>query len=141
MLIRLQWWRREMVDAATQPTTRLLVCGGRDYRNSPHVFLKLDELHARLADTAPIELVIHGGATGVDTIAQAWAWHNLIPVLAFPVSTEEWGYLGRAAGPLRNKHMLAKGKPNLVVAFPGGPGTTNMIKQAENAGVKVEKIC
>ena len=33
--------------------------------------------------------------------------------------------------------MLAEGKPDLVVAFPGGAGTANMIEQARAAGVRV----
>jgi hypothetical protein len=33
--------------------------------------------------------------------------------------------------------MLEEGKPDLVVAFPGGRGTANMVKQARAAAVKV----
>jgi hypothetical protein len=36
--------------------------------------------------------------------------------------------------------MLVYGKPQLVVAFPGGGGTANMVEQAEAAGVKVKPI-
>jgi UDP-N-acetylmuramoylalanine-D-glutamate ligase len=35
--------------------------------------------------------------------------------------------------------MLAQ-NPDLVVAFPGGPGTADMVKKAEAAGRKVLKI-
>ncbi|MEM9912925.1 MAG: hypothetical protein AAF922_19365 [Pseudomonadota bacterium] len=45
--------------------------------------------------------------------------------------------MGRAAGPIRNKEMLDEGCPDLVVAFPGGRGTANMVKQAQAAGVEV----
>jgi hypothetical protein len=31
--------------------------------------------------------------------------------------------------------MLDQGKPDLVVAFPGGRGTANLVKQARAAGV------
>lgn len=48
--------------------------------------------------------------------------------------------LGRAAGPMRNKQMLEEGKPDLVVAFPGGAGTENMVKQAKAAGIRVLRI-
>jgi UDP-N-acetylmuramoylalanine-D-glutamate ligase len=30
-----------------------------------------------------------------------------------------------------------EGKPDLVVAFPGGRGTANMVEQAKQAGVEV----
>jgi hypothetical protein len=39
----------------------------------------------------------------------------------------EWERLGRKAGPIRNQRMLEEGKPDLVVAFPGGTGTAGMM--------------
>lgn len=46
----------------------------------------------------------------------------------------------RLAGPMRNKQMLVEGKPELVIAFPGGTGTAHMCGIAEAAGVKVLKV-
>lgn len=45
-----------------------------------------------------------------------------------------------AAGPIRNQHMLDIGKPDVVLAFPGGRGTEDMIRRAEKAGVPVKRI-
>ena len=36
--------------------------------------------------------------------------------------------------------MIVEGTPDLVIAFPGGRGTENMIKQAEAAGIPVRRI-
>ena len=36
--------------------------------------------------------------------------------------------------------MLDEGKPDLVVAFPGGRGTADMIRKAEGAGVPVVTV-
>jgi hypothetical protein len=36
--------------------------------------------------------------------------------------------------------MLYEGKPDLVVAFPGGKGTAMMVDIATKAGVKVIKV-
>lgn len=36
--------------------------------------------------------------------------------------------------------MLDEGKPHLVVAFPGGRGTADMIDRARSAGVRVMEI-
>jgi hypothetical protein len=33
--------------------------------------------------------------------------------------------------------MLDEGKPNLVVAFPGGTGTADMVQRAREAGNEV----
>ena len=52
----------------------------------------------------------------------------------------DWEKHGRAAGPIRNKLMLDEGRPDLVVAFPGGRGTANMVKQASAASVEVIEV-
>lgn len=39
------------------------------------------------------------------------------------------------AGPIRNRRMLEQGKPDLVVAFPGGAGTANMVRLTEAAAL------
>jgi hypothetical protein len=36
--------------------------------------------------------------------------------------------------------MLDEGKPDLVLAFPGGRGTRNMVGQAKRRGVPVEIV-
>lgn len=59
---------------------------------------------------------------------------NFIRVEEYPA---DWARFGKSAGYLRNKQMLEEGKPDLVVAFPGGRGTANMIAIAMKAGVKV----
>ena len=105
---------------------RLLVTGGRDFDNGPAVFEVIEALHPAV--------VIHGSATGADLTAQGAAALLRIPVLAFPAN---WATHGKAAGPIRNAKMLKEGKPDLVVAFPGGKGTANMIKLAKDAGVPV----
>jgi UDP-N-acetylmuramoylalanine-D-glutamate ligase len=36
--------------------------------------------------------------------------------------------------------MLDVGKPDLVVAFPGGRGTADMVRRAKEAGVEVIEV-
>lgn len=43
------------------------------------------------------------------------------------------------AGPIRNSFMLALG-PDLVLAFPGGRGTADMVRQASEAGVAFDCV-
>lgn len=81
--------------------------------------------------------IISGMATGVDSVAADWAACNWCQLLRFPISDEDWKIHGKKAGYLRNQRMLDEGKPDLVVAFPGGRGTTMMIKLAEKAGIPV----
>jgi hypothetical protein len=111
---------------------RVLICGGRDFNDAAHLAIVLSGLHA--GDRGPFAVLIHGAARGADTLAGEWAQRQRIPVEAYPAN---WEAEGRAAGPIRNKRMLDDGKPDLVVAFPGGRGTANMVKQATERGVEV----
>ena len=87
-----------------------------------------------------VHLLLHGGARGADAAigraAQQLGWSSA-------VMPAQWERHGRAAGPIRNRELLeqaiakavAHTSPGslasvLVVAFPGGPGTASLLKQA-----------
>lgn len=115
-------------------THRVLVCGGRDYSDKARVFAVLDHYNAESGGFAAL---IHGAARGADSLAGEWAEARGVPVLAFPA---DWNAHGRAAGYIRNAQMIGEGKPTLVVAFPGGRGTRNMIQQSRDCRVPVLEI-
>jgi formate dehydrogenase assembly factor FdhD len=106
---------------------KVLVCGGRDFRDWPGV-------EATLSHLGPIDALCHGGASGADTLAGHWASLNGVPCTVYRA---DWKQHGRAAGPIRNAHMLADFKPDRVVAFTGGRGTADMVAKATVAGVVV----
>ncbi|AWL03387.1 DUF2493 domain-containing protein [Massilia oculi] len=112
---------------------KLLVCGGRDFKNVSRVRHVLHAIHAKRAVT----LLIEGGAAGADRLAREWAVENGIPVQTFQA---DWKAHGKAAGPIRNGRMINEGKPDGVCAFPGGRGTANMVEQALEAGIKVMEV-
>lgn len=118
---------------AVRPGIIVLVTGGRDYDNKRLVFRALDELHRRNV----IKRVVHGGARGADALAGRWAKRRGVPCDVFPVSTAEWMAYGLAAGPRGNRIMLRKGKPDVVLAFPGNAGTEGMVELAQKARVLV----
>lgn len=109
---------------------RVLVCGGRDYRNIAFVWRELNAIHAQ----TPITGLMHGGAKGADAAARDWAATK--PEIERYVCHADWETHGRAAGPIRNEKMLTW-SPDLVVAFPGGVGTSDMVSRAMKAGVRV----
>ena len=109
---------------------KVIVCGGRDFRSPAQVWRELDRLHAELSFTA----LMQGGATGADAFAREWATRK--PEVHRYVCLADWDTHGKAAGPKRNARML-EWKPDAVIAFPGGSGTANMVKQATAAGVRV----
>lgn len=113
---------------------RVLVCGGRDFMDSDFIWNKLHELNS---SEGPFTTIIHGYASGVDTQAGIWANMMNIPVLGFRA---EWEKYGPPAGMMRNGRMLRDGKPDLIIAFPGGKGTRNMKQQAREAGIKILSV-
>jgi hypothetical protein len=109
---------------------RVLVCGGRNFTDRAALYAALDRLHGSRRFT----VVIAGGARGADVLAVQWAKDRDI---ATEIYTADWRRFGRGAGPRRNKQMLDEGRPDLVVAFPGGKGTAGMTALALTAGIKV----
>jgi predicted polyphosphate/ATP-dependent NAD kinase len=129
---------------------RVLVCGGRDYDDAPRIYSVLDHYNAA---TGGFEIVIQGEATGADLIAKAWAVTTGVRTADFPA---DWTTLdgvpcivkyrrdGTAynalAGHNRNARMINEGAPNLVIAFPGGRGTRDMIAKAKDSCIPVLEI-
>lgn len=142
---------------------KVLVCGGRKYghrcsryplsrheseeefkREYSHILRSLDRLSLDWPKTEypdgnwlPDVTIISGGATGTDSAAIDWAVVNWCHFEEYPA---DWKKHGKAAGWIRNKQMLIEGKPDLVVAFPGGRGTAHMKKIAREAGIEVIEI-
>lgn len=115
-----------------QDGLRIIVCGGRDY--SDHV--KLRAVLSKLNGERPIEHLFHGNARGADR--EAATWGKLAGIKVHPCPAD-WTRYGKRAGPIRNQNMLGQ-HIDLVVAFPGGRGTADMVKRARKAGVEVLEI-
>lgn len=139
-----------------------IVCGGRDWLKmenpSGPEFLpvknrkKENLLWSTLSGFA-LTFIFTGASKldqspwSVDCEAARWAHHETVPYGLIPA---QWHpRLGKAAGPTRNGWMLTilqwashttYGSNIAVIAFPGGAGTENMVKQAEDAGIKVYRI-
>ena len=112
---------------------RVLVTGGRDFADREAVFRQLDDLSA---EHYPLRLcIVHGGCpTGADRWADEWARETASERAIY---LADWQRHGRAAGPRRTQRMLDEGKPDLMLAFPGGRGTADMVRRALKARVHV----
>lgn len=116
---------------------KVLVCGSRDYEDREKVYHVLDVFYAKIG---PKMLIISGGAPGADSLAEEWAILRRVDHLTLYA---RWDIFGKRAGPIRNRRM-AKKKPRLVIAFhpnlDESRGTADMIKVANDRGVKVKKF-
>ena len=114
---------------------RVLVCGGRDYGETDtdqmaEIYFAIRDIHEK----TPIDALIHGDSRGADRCAGSLAKELGIKVVPVPA---DWRTHGKAAGPIRNQRMIDDFRPDLVLAFPGGRGTADMVARAEAAKIKV----
>lgn len=119
---------------------RLLVTGSREWKDE---LVVAREVYAAWRELSPHTLpglttLVHGGATGADTIAgrfaHCWGW----PV---EVHAADWNRYGKRAGYVRNAEMVNLGA-DLCVAFilDGSKGATMCADLAEKAGIPVRRI-
>jgi hypothetical protein len=112
-----------------------LICGGRDFADQA----MFDDAMSQIIQMRGVpRLIIEGGASGADKMAQAWAQRMGV---WFMIERPEWECHGKAAGPIRNQKMLDKYSPAVVVAFPGGTGTADMVRRAHSTdGIDVIEV-
>jgi hypothetical protein len=127
---------------------RVLVTGSRDWQGIGVIRGALEEILAALPEDQPL-VVVHGDCpTGADIAAKAWALTTFTLACTddYERVTEEphpaaWHVHGNAAGPIRNKAMVAKGA-DLCLAFirNGSRGASHTARLAEEAGITVRRI-
>lgn len=105
----------------------MIVAGGREFKD-------YDLMDRALSDfILQDDILVQGGARGADLLAAQWAQRNGVVYETF---VAHWDLLGAFAGHERNRRMLAAGA-QLVLAFPGGKGTANMVEIARAENVVV----
>lgn len=128
--------------------TRVLVCGGSTYtvpaddsleemtravREASRLLRVLDAAVNRLY----MDELIHGGTPGAAQAAGSWAVSSGIQVTVFRAN---WTLHGPAAERIRDQQMIDEGQPDVVIAFPGEDGTTDLVRRAEASGIPAHRI-
>ncbi len=117
---------------------RVIVTGWRDWPETRRdwIWLHLDET-VSIPDGARL-ILVHGQCRkgGADLWAEQWA---IARGFDYERNPADFARLGKAAGPQRNTHMVAKGG-DLCVGFPGpgSRGTWDCLRKAADAGMNVE---
>lgn len=111
----------------SKASIRLAVVGSRSFVNYPLLKQQLDKIQLQVN----IEVIVSGGAKGADLMAERWAEENNIPTQIYK---PDWKKYGNAAGPMRNKDIVADA--DLVIAFWNGwsSGTASSIGLAKEMG-------
>ena len=95
---------------------KLGVVGSRKKVSRENVFLILDNFKARMK----IDLIISGGAEGVDSFAAEWAKKNKIELLIY---RPHWEIFGKSAGAKRNQQIVDISDELLIFWNGESPGT------------------
>jgi hypothetical protein len=118
-------------------TFRVLVTGSRAWPDGAAVHQKLRRVALRQGFGRLV--VVHGACpTGADAFADEWARENADAGVTVEPHPADWDTHGKAAGPLRNTHMVQL-TADLVLAFPLGAsrGTRDCMSKAQQAGLSV----
>lgn len=115
----------------TRNGLRLCATGGRDYEDEELTFARLNRIH-RFEGIREIGV---GCATGIDTFVLNWAVENGISYQRY---VADWDAIGNEAGCIRNGVMLEDFKPDRLLVFPGGTGTTDCTRKARKLNIERE---
>lgn len=114
---------------------RIVVCGGRTFGQTEGEVSAVREFLRQLNHRRC--MIIHGNQDGLDKTAAKLAKQMSFPVANFDA---HWRQDGGLAGPGRNARMLDVAEPHVVVGFPGGRGTANMLRQATERDIPVVRV-
>jgi hypothetical protein len=125
----------------------ILITGDREWP-----YEEFAEIYDRLDLERPVDVLVAGGARGVDTICEEWTVVSGVKVDRYPADWDNPEYRTKTgksfAGNIRNQQMLDEtlekyGKyPDKCIAFhrnfAKSRGTKDMVGKARKVGVKVE---
>ncbi|WP_248796318.1 DUF2493 domain-containing protein [Pseudomonas sp. MWU13-2105] len=112
---------------------RVLICAGRYYLDTAMCRKVLEAYHRYRA----ISVLIHGGNQFLGSEIEDWARENGAHLVRYP---SNWQLFGKQAERRRNQFMLMDSDPELVIAFPGGSDTEELVAQAKAMNIEIRSI-
>lgn len=104
---------------------KLAIVGCRHYQN---YYSFEDIVNAYIARNGKPSLIISGGASGVDTLAERYAAQHSIPIVIFEA---QWNVHGKKAGPMRNRQIVDACTHMLALPSQSSVGTYDSINKAK----------
>lgn len=86
---------------------------------------------------SPEDVVVSGGAHGVDTIAENAALARGLETLIF---LPDWETHGRSAGYIRNQEIVKHAHRLIAFQYEGSKGTQHSVNLAKKQGIPVQLI-
>lgn len=104
---------------------RMMITGSRKITDEDYIFKCLSSIHKR----RKFNLLIHGGARGVDTIAEKWASKKGISILKF---VPDWKSYGISAAIRRNTVMADQCDFGVAIWDGTSKGTIDAMKKLKS---------
>ena len=125
--------RSPATTGSSKRPVRVCVTGGREWKDWRYVWRCINQFEREYS----VEIVElgQGEARGVDTFAKKWAKAAGVPTKDYPA---DWDRYGESAGGIRNGEMLEDFRPDYLLVFPGGTGTSDCTRKARK--MKIERI-
>jgi len=114
---------------------KLAIVGGRDYKDYDN-FKKITDAYIKKIGMPP-SVIISGGASGVDTMAEKYAKENKIETI---ILKPDWNKLGKAAGIIRNTDIINEATHVLALPTNKSVGTYDSIDKAKKLNKELEIV-
>lgn len=114
---------------------RLAVVGSRGITDKKLIWGEIDAYIHEVGEAC--DLIISGGARGVDSIAEAWADANSVPT---SIWLADWDKFGKSAGYRRNMDIIAESTHVLAIYDGQSKGTMHSIKLATDKGKQLKVV-
>lgn len=108
---------------------KVAIVGSRDWPD-------LDQVRKYVCGLSPDDVVVSGGADGVDDAAEKEAKRMNLARLIYPA---QWRRYGKSAGYIRNKKIVEAADRVVAFWFKQSRGTGHTIEITEAAGKPLEK--
>lgn len=133
-LLWIERHKREKKERRAVSGQLVLVCGDREWTDSRLIKKRLSKFPSNT-------IIMHGDCRGADKLADEVAQYFGFARVICPAN---WERFGRAAGPIRNRMMVEKLHPDLVLAFHAdldeSRGAKDTVARARKAGIEVEVL-
>lgn len=117
---------------------KMAVVGSRTVDDKAKIFLEIDKERKEIEKLGDDSLLmVSGGASGPDSIAQEYAKEHGLPIL---IIYPDWKTFGKKAGPVRNEAIAQICTRMLAFWDKKSKGTRNVIDTAKQLGRRVRVI-
>lgn len=120
----------------------VIVSAGDDFSDEKKLFSVMDYLLDYLGITMVLVPRKMGRAADVFPLAEKWAKARRVKIVGEGLSDEELkkAGVGHVAARELHRKLLAKHRPERLIAFPGRGDVDELINQARSAGVKTIEV-